>query len=169
MQALAWGDASVCPAALVETTAITADCLSYFLPSFPGLHVHPEMLLDFIFTHSVLHPIHVYWAITLYWVSCQGTEVAQESGLFPRYLQHHQETNYPSGPCWALRWSSTCTTLQRLRGVKGALISFQGLQLISCKFYTQQHPGALSPPSSHLFLRSVIEGKVARPFTSHEC
>lgn len=60
MQALAWGDASVCPAALVETTAITADCLSYFLPSFPGLHVHPEMLLDFIFTHSVLHPIHVY-------------------------------------------------------------------------------------------------------------
>lgn len=33
MQALAWGDASVCPAALVETTAITADCLSYFLPS----------------------------------------------------------------------------------------------------------------------------------------
>ena len=33
MLALAWGDASVCPAAHVETTAITADCLSNFLPS----------------------------------------------------------------------------------------------------------------------------------------
>lgn len=40
MQALAWGDASVCPAALVGKQQ-PSRLIVWLFPSFPGLHVHP--------------------------------------------------------------------------------------------------------------------------------